>query len=189
LEYGVSGEETHWRKELKLNTRRNIMKSLGRAGLLFLFVVVCTLMMVSQSQAKVSSHKINAKGVGLFTPDGTGTGGTDETRIIGGGLLQGTASGDSVVVGFDFPVLSLVGTQMFTTNKGTLTVDISGDFNVVTGEFILSGPVTDATGKLEGAEGFLLFEGVEAVTPDPFDPEVFVEDITGVITVDLSPKR
>lgn len=165
------------------------MKSLGRAGLLFLFVVVCTLMMVNQSQAEVSSHKINAKGVGVFTPDGSGTGGTDETRIIGGGLLQGTASGISLVSGFDFPILSLVGTQTFTTNKGTLTVTFSGEFHVVTGEFSLSGPVTEATGKLEGAEGFILFEGVEDVTPDPFDPEGFVEDITGVITVDLSPKR
>jgi hypothetical protein len=158
------------------------MKSLGRAGLLFLFVVVCTLMMVSQSQAAVSSHKINAKGVGLFTPDGTGTGGTDETRIIGGGLLQGTAFGISGFTGGSFPVFTLVGTQTFTTNKGTLTVTISGTFSVATGEFLLSGPVTDATGKLEGATGTITFEGVQDLVTG-----VFVEDITGVLTVDLSP--
>jgi hypothetical protein len=151
------------------------MKLQGRAGLLFLFVVVGTLMLVNLSQAAVSSHKINAKGVGLFS------GGTTETQIIGGGLLQGTASGISWVTGGEFPVFEIAGTETFTTNKGTLTVEISGTFDFSTGEFVLFGPVIDADGKLEGATGTLMFEGVQDITG------VFTEDITGVIFVDLSP--
>lgn len=178
LEHGVSGEDTYWRNKLTLNTRRNIMKSIGRAGLLFLFVVVCTLMMVSQSQAKVSSHKINAKDFGQFSN------GTTEAQIVGGGLLQGTAVGNwEVVSDASFPVLDLIGDVTFTTNKGTLTVTVTGTFNVFTGDFFAEGPVTDAEGKLEGAEGFLTFVGIQ----DPTG--MFVEDITGVITVDLSPRR
>jgi hypothetical protein len=53
--------------------------------------------------------------------------------------------------------------------------------------FFLPGTVTGGTGKLEGATGNITFEGVQNV--DFFSPSfgVFVEDITGVIFVDLSP--
>ena len=158
------------------------MKSQGRVGLLFLFVVVGTLMLVNLSQAAVSSHKINAKGVGLFTPDGTGEGGTSETQIIGGGLLQGTAFGDTGVTDVSFPFIMIEGTETFTTNKGTLIVDISGAVNLLTGEFVFSGPIADADGKLDGATGTLMFEGVQDL-----ETGVFTENITGVIFVDLSP--
>ena len=154
------------------------MKSLRRTCLLFLFVVVCTLMMVSQSQAAVSSHKINAKDFGQFFA----VTGTTEAQMIGGGLLQGTAAGSYTVTGGTATVLLLDGTVTFTTHKGTLTVTVTGTFDLTTGDFFASGPVTDATGKLTGAEGMLTFEGVQ-------DPSgAFVEDITGYILVDLSPK-
>lgn len=155
------------------------MKSLGRACLLFLFVVVCTLMMVSQSQAKVSSHKINAKGVGQFNSgDGTAV-----TKIIGGGLLHGTSEGTSEVVGGAFPVFSVAGFSTITTNKGTLTFDFEGVVDLSTGEYLFSGPVRGGTGKLEGAIGTITLEGVQDETG------MFVEDMTGTIYVDLSPKR
>ena len=157
------------------------MKSQGRVGLLFLFVVVGTLMLVNLSQAAESSHKINAKGVGLFI--GTGSGGTSETQIIGGGLLQGTARGSTEVTDFTgFPVLVIAGTETFTTNKGTLIVDIEGTVNLVTGEFVFYGPINGVDGKLYGAYGTLIFEGVQDIGTG-----VFTEDITGVMFVDLSP--
>ena len=72
----------------------------------------------------------------------------------------------------------------FTTRQGTLTVTVSGTFNVATGNFIASGPVASAsaTGKLTGATGTLLFEGVE-----DFSTGKFVEDVKGVICLDLAP--
>jgi hypothetical protein len=44
------------------------------------------------------------------------------------------------------------------------------------------GPVTGATGKLAGATGTLLFEGVEDLSTG-----MFAENVTGVICVNLSP--
>ena len=144
---------------------------------MLLVVIAATLVMASPALAKVSCHKINAKGVGQDNFDGT----TDAV-IIGGGLLQGTTEGDFSVTGFAFPFVSIAGTVTFTTNKATLTVTGEGSVDVTTGAFIFEGPVTGATGKLVGATGDLLFEGVEDLSDGSF-----VEDVTGEICVDLKP--
>ena len=153
------------------------MKVVGKVVVLFLFVVVGTLMTVNQAQAAVSCHKINAKGVGQDLG-----GGATQADIIGGGLLQGTTAGSFVITGGSFPVLSIAGTVVFTTNKSTLTVTVAGEFNVATGEFSASGPITGATGKLTGATGSLLLEGIEDLSTGRF-----VEDVTGTVCVDLTP--
>ena len=111
------------------------MKALGRVGWLFLFVVVGTLIIVSQAQAAESCHKINAKGVGQDHGDGT-----TEAHIIGGGLLHGTTAGSFLITGGSFPVFSIAGTVTFTTQQGSLTVAVTGPFDVATGAFFVSGP-------------------------------------------------
>ena len=152
------------------------MKASGKAVLLSLIVVVCTMMMASQASAQVSCHKINAKGVGQDLG-----GGITQANIIGGGLLQGTTEGNFTITGFSGTVASFAGTVEFTTKKATLTVTVAGIFDVATGKFSASGPVTGATGKLAGATGNLLLLGVQL--PDGS----FVEDVTGQICVDLAP--
>jgi hypothetical protein len=152
------------------------MKSQGRIVRLVLFTILSGLMMVSPDQAAESCHKINAKGVGQDLGFGM-----TEAQIIGGGLLHGTTEGQFVVSGA-FPVFSIAGTVKFTTHQGTLTVTVTGTFDVITGEFSASGPVTDATGKLAGATGELSLEGVENLSDGSF-----VEDVTGEICVDLAP--
>lgn len=174
------GEETHCRKTLELNTRREAMMLLRRAALMLLVFLVGTLMVISQSQAGVSSHKINAKSFGQYD---IATGGST-AQIIGGGLLHGTVVGSWQTTGFQPPDILLgISTQTITTSQGaTLTVELPGFFNLTTGEYIISGGVTDATGRLTGATGNLMFEGVQSL-----ETGMYVETITGIIFVDLAP--
>jgi len=153
------------------------MKTLRRVIPLLLFVVVATLITVSQARAAASCHKINAKGVGQDLG-----GGVTEADITGGGLLQGTTAGNFVIGDLSGTVASIEGTVVFTTNQATLTVTVTGVFDVATGEFSASGPVTGATGKLAGASGTLLLEGMENLSDGSF-----LEDVTGTICVDLAP--
>ncbi len=153
------------------------MSALGRVGRLFLFVVAATLVIVSQSQAAESCHKINAKGVGLDNGDFT-----TDAKIIGGGLLHGTTHAAFTPTGMVGTIVSFAGTVTVTTKNGTLTVSIVGTLDVSSGEFSGTGPVTGATGKLAGATGILTFEGVQDLSTG-----VFVEDVTGAICVDLAP--
>ena len=153
------------------------MKMLRRVILLLLFVVVGTLITVSQVRAAVSCHRINARGVGQDLG-----GGVTEADIIGGGLLQGTTAGNFVIGDLSGTVASIEGTVVFTTHQATLTVTVTGVFDVATGEFSASGPVTGATRKLAGASGTLLLEGMENLSDGSF-----LEDVTGTICVDLAP--
>jgi hypothetical protein len=157
--------------------RSIIMKTLERAFEIFLFVVAASLLAVNTTHAAVSCHKINAKGVGQDLG-----GGITEAKIIGGGLLHGTTQGSFAITGGVPPVLSIAGTVTFTANKATLTVTVTGTFNVETGNFMASGPVTAATGKLAGATGTLVLDGIEDLTTG-----TFVEDVGGLICVDLAP--
>jgi hypothetical protein len=153
------------------------MKTSGRANRLFLLVLFGTLVMISPAQAAVSCHKINATGTGQDFG-----GGVTHANINGGGLLNGTTVGNFTVIGFSPPVASFIGTVEFTTKQATLTVTIAGILDVTTGEFSASGSVSSATGKLAGATGTLLFDGIEDLTNGSF-----VEDVTGVVCADLSP--
>ena len=112
-------------------------------------VLVLALGPVESGSAAVSCHAIDATGAGQDLG-----GGATVARISGGGLLHGRTVGSfSVVDVTNAPALGIAGTVTFTTNKGTLTVAVSGVFNVATGVFEASGPVAGATGKLEGATG------------------------------------
>lgn len=162
------------------------MKARGRAVRLTLLAVMSTVIMISQVQAGTSCHRINAKGFGQGT-GGTGLPGdpaTTEAQIVGGGLLQGATDASFTFTDTDFtpPVLPFDGPLMFTTNRATLTVFLTGTLDPATGVFMANGPVVDATGKLEGATGSLIFEGVQNLADG-----TFVETVTGQICVDLAP--
>jgi len=152
-------------------------KSAGLVGTLLLVVSAAMLMTAGPAQAEVSCHKINAKGVGQDLG-----GGMTEAQIIGGGLLQGTTEAAFVITADTPPAFPFEGTVTFTTKKATLTVTITGTFDVSTGNFAASGPVSGATGKLAGATGTLTFEGTQDLSTG-----VFTEDVTGLICVDLAP--
>ena len=132
---------------------------------------------VGQAQAAISCHKINAKGVGQDLG-----GGMTEAQIIGGGLLQGTTQGSFAITGGAPPVFTIAGTVLFTTHQATLTVAVVGTFNVATGAFAATGPVSAATGKLAGATGSLTLEGVQDLATGKF-----AEDVSGLICADLGP--
>jgi len=153
------------------------MKNLVRLVQLFLFVVAVSLLVVRPAHAAVSCHKINAKGEGQDLG-----GGITEAQIIGGGILHGTTQGNFAITGGSPPVLSIAGTVTFMTGKGTLTVTVTGTFNVATGHFLVSGPVTAATGRLTGATGNLVLDGLEDLASGKF-----VEDVSGLVCVDLAP--
>jgi hypothetical protein len=139
--------------------------------------VAGAMLLAGQGQAGVSCHQINAKGVGQDLG-----GGMTAASIIGGGLLHGTTAGAFTIVGGAPPVFAIAGSVVFTTNKATLTVGLTGTFDVSTGAFSASGPVTGATGKLAGATGSLSLAGVQDLSSG-----AFTETVTGSICVDLSP--
>ena len=129
------------------------------------------------ADAAVACHKINAKGTGQDLG-----GGMTQAQIIGGGLLHGSTQGIFSITGGAPPVLSIAGLVIFTTTQGTLTVTVTGTFDVANGSFVASGPVTAATGKLSAATGSLLLDGIEDLTTGKF-----IEDVSGLVCLDLAP--
>ena len=75
--------------------------------------------------AAASCHKINAKGVGQDLGNGRTV-----ANITGGGLLNGTTEGAFTITGGAAPLFLIDGTVEFTSNKATLTVGVSGSFDV-----------------------------------------------------------
>jgi hypothetical protein len=129
-------------------------------------------------RAATSCHMIEAKATGQ--DDGTGK---ITSKIIGGGLLHGTLVG--VVTPTSAPVDGIVTfTEVanFTTGNGTLTVEVAGAINILTGRFNASGSVKNGTDKLAGASGNIAFSGVVDLTTG-----LSTESIRGVICVDLAP--
>lgn len=154
------------------------MKNHQRSALrVFASAVVVLVATIGQAQAAVSCHRINAKGIGQDLG-----GGVTQAQIIGGGLLQGTTQGTFVITGGAPPSFAITGTVTFTTQQATLTVAVSGTFNVATGAFAVTGPVAAATGKLVGATGTVTLEGIEDLATGKF-----AEDVNGLICVDLAP--
>jgi hypothetical protein len=102
-------------------------------------------------------------------------GGNTTATISHGGRLNGTTAGHFEITGLP-PVFTIAGTVVFTTKHGTLTANVTGTFNVATGEFLASGPVSAGTGNLAGATGILTFAGVENLATG-----VFTETITGTL--------
>ena len=146
---------------------------------LFLCVLVGSLFLVAGAWADSSKAgddddeclTINARGVGQDLGGGNTT-----ATITRGGVLNGTTAAHFDITGGAPPALTFAGTVVFTTRNGTLTVGIAGTFNVSTGVFNASGPVTAGTGVFTGATGNLVFAGVENLTTG-----VFTETVRGTI--------
>lgn len=135
--------------------------------------------------AAVSCHRINATGAGQgAAPQPGDPPGVIRTvaRIRGGGLLQGTTEAAFQVTGPTPTGIAFAGDITFTTNRGTLSVDLDGTLDLTTGDFRASGDVSGATGKLDGATGTLTLAGVQ----DLLDPAGgFTETVSGEVCVDL----
>ena len=151
------------------------MNRFGRSVRRFAFTVAAVIATLSHAHAAVSCHKINAKGVGQDLGAGV-----TEARIVGGGLLQGTTRGNFTVAGGAPPVFVIGGTVVFTTQQATLTVALTGTFDVATGAFVTTGPVLSSTGKLAGATGTLTLDGIQDLSSGRF-----TEEVSGLICVDL----
>lgn len=140
------------------------------------------------ANAAVTCHNVNAKGTGGFAPPEPGDPADllrTFVRIQGGGLLQGVTRSELHNTFLPPTTIMLAGDITFTANRATLTVTISGTFDVVTGEFVVAGPVTASSGKLAGAVGDLTLRGVQQDVEDPTG--AFTETVTGEICVDLGP--
>lgn len=142
-----------------------------RALAMSFILVLSALPMVGQVEAGESCHKINARARGQDSGAGV-----TQAQVIGGGLLQGTTVGNFAIGEVVGSEAAITGTVKFTSNNATLTVTVSGTFNLASGAFSAAGPVTDSTGKLAGASGSLAFDGVENLSNGSF-----VEDISGRI--------
>ncbi len=154
-----------------MNMKRRIM-----AFSLILSIVL--LMWSSPVLAGVTCHTIDATGMGQDLG-----GGITQAQIQDGGLLQGTTIGEFTFT--NLPSLDFEGTVTFTTNRATLEVTVAGTIVILdasTAAFNASGPITDATGKLEGANGNLTFDGIQNLVDGSF-----TETVTGQFCADLSP--
>ena len=131
----------------------------------------------ARAHGAVSCHRINAKAVGQESGGGQVT-----AQVIGGGLLHGTYEASFTITGFSGTLASFQGPIVFTVAGGTLTAQVTGTFDVTTGQFEATSTSITGTGILAGATGNLTFSGVENLVTGSS-----TETITGVICVDLSP--
>lgn len=156
-----------------------------RAAVLTVLLPLLMLAQVGPATAAVSCHQINAAGAGQgAAPRAGDPPGLIRTvaQIRGGGLVQGTTEAAFQVSGTTPTGIAFTGGVTFTTNRGTLSVDLDGTLDLTTGDFRASGDVSGGTGKLDGATGTLTLAGVQ----DLLDPAgSFTETVSGEVCVDL----
>jgi hypothetical protein len=150
-----------------------VMSALRRMFLLGLFATACLLVPAGQALAGTSCDKVDAKGVGEQRDGGRWT-----ADIKGDGVLSGTSEGQFELTGVDGADLSFKGDVKFDTGNGTLTATVDGSFDLSSGKFSASGPVTDSSGDLSDATGDLELKGIEDLRDGSF-----VADVTGEICV------
>jgi len=156
-----------------------------RIAVLAVLLPLLIMVPAGRATAAASCHQINATGAGQgAAPQAGDPPGLIRTvaQIRGGGLLQGTTEAAFQVTGPTPTGIAFAGDITFTTNRGTLSVDLDGTLNLTTGEFRSSGDVSGATGKLDGATGTLTLAGVQSLL-DPAGS--FTETVSGEICVDL----
>ena len=106
-------------------------------------------------------------------------GGDTRAAITNDGLLKGSTTAHFEIVGGEFPVFTIDGIVTFAMKKGTMTVDVLGTFDVSTGAFNASGPVTGGTGTFAGSSGSLTFAGTQNLSTG-----AFTETVTGTVCLD-----
>ena len=149
-----------------------------KARVLVLCLVAGLLAFVAPGHASAKQggecKKVEAKGVGQDLGGGNTT-----ATITNDGLLKGSTTAHFDIVGGAPPVFQIDGVVTFTTNKGTLTVSVVGTFDVSTGAFNASGPVTGGTGRFTGSSGSLTFDGVQNLSTG-----AFTETVEGTVCLD-----
>jgi hypothetical protein len=156
-----------------------------RIAVLAVLLPLLTLLQAGPAAAAVSCHQISSTGAGQgAAPQAGDPPGLIRTvaQIRGGGLLQGTTEAAFQVTGPTPTGIAFAGVITFTTNRGTLSVDLDGTLDLTTGEFRSAGEVNGATGKLDGATGTLTLAGVQNLQ-DPAGS--FLETLSGEVCVDL----
>ena len=156
-----------------------------RIAVLAVLLPLLTLLQAGPAAAAVSCHQISSTGAGQgAAPQAGDPPGLIRTvaQIRGGGLLHGTTEAAFQVTGPTPTGIAFAGDITFTTNRGTLSVDLDGTLNLTTGEFRSSGDVSEATGRLDGATGTLTLAGVQNLQ-DPAGR--FMETVSGEVCVDL----
>jgi hypothetical protein len=140
-----------------------------------LYVLAIGLLVVGGAQAGNGNHdkgckQVHATGVGQDLG-----GGNTAATISRNGHVIGTTTAH-FVTGGAAPVFTLSGTVVVTTKHGTLVATVAGTFDVATGAFTATGPVSGGTGRLAGVSGTLTFAGVENLATG-----TFTETITGTL--------
>jgi hypothetical protein len=90
------------------------------------------------------------------------------------GVLLGTTSATFAPTGGDETTVTFTGPIVFTTSIGTLTAQVEGSVNTVTGAFASRSTRVDGTGAFSGVSGNLRFVGTEDLHTG-----AFTETITG----------
>ena len=156
-----------------------------RTAVLALLFPLLVLVHAGPATAAVSCHQVNATGSGQgAAPQAGDPPGLIRTvaQIRGGGLLQGTTEAAFQATGPTPTGIAFSGQITFSTNRGTLSVDLDGTLDLTTGDFSASGDVGGGTGKLASATGTLTLAG----TQDLLDPAgSFTETVSGEVCVDL----
>lgn len=146
------------------------MKNLN--AIVFVGVIVLLGLLSSAILAPKRCHKINAKGKGAIT-GGTAPQVITEVDIIGGGLLNGRT----------YAVFTMGSSGDFTgeldlvTKHGAIHFEI-GDGQFTGDRFKATAVAVSGSGKLSGATGFLVLEGITISETD------FTETIRGEICFD-----
>lgn len=148
-----------------------------KVRVLVLSLVVGLLAVVAPGYASAERggecKKVDAQGIGQDVGGGNTT-----ATITNDGLLKGSTTAHFEIVGGTPPLFQIAGIVTVTTHKGTLTVSVAGTFDVSTGAFNASGPVTGGTGKFAGSSGTLTFDGVQLSTG------AFTETVKGTVCLD-----
>ena len=109
-----------------------------RIAVLAVLLPLLTLLQAGPAAAGVSCHQINATGAGQgAAPQAGDPPGLIRTvaQIRGGGLLHGTTEAAFQVTGPTPTGIAFAGDITFTTNRGTLSVDLDGTLDLTTGDF------------------------------------------------------
>ena len=157
-----------------------------RIALVVFLLPLALLVGPSPALASVSCHTITASGMGsgaAVEPGDPPNLVCTRARLADAGLLQGTTAAAFTITGVTDTGFAFAGPLTVTTNRGTVTLSLSGTLDVTTGQFSASGPIVAATGKLSGATGSLTLSGVQDLT-DPAGS--FTETVSGSICVDLA---
>jgi hypothetical protein len=140
-----------------------------------LCVAATGLLVAGGAHAKSASQDESCRSVHATGAGQDLGGGNTAATISHGGLLNGTTSGHFVISGAP-PVFTINGTVAFTTKHGTIVATVAGTFDVTTGAFTASGPLSSGTGSLAGITGTLTLTGVENLATG-----AFTETISGTL--------